>query len=210
MKLLAVSVGMPVDVDYNGRTVSTGIYKTPVPQRVRVDESGLDGDGQADLEAHGGRDKAVYLYTLENYRFWQNEYKLPDPPYGRFGENLTVEGMPDDEICIGDRFRIGDAEVEVTQPRIPCFKLAMRMQQPDFAKRFLASGRVGFYVRVLNPADIGAGDPIEPVLRHPEKLSIRRSLAALVKGTEQKTVIRQALGIEALSEAWREDLGRRL
>jgi MOSC domain-containing protein YiiM len=210
MKILAVSVSKPVEIQYNGKLIRTGIFKKPVASRLKATVAGLEGDGQADLEAHGGADKAIYLYSSDNYLFWQQELGVDEFPWGQFGENLTVEGLLDESVHIGDRYRMGDVLVEVTQPRIPCFKLGIRMGSSRFPKRFLQSGRVGFYVRVLQPAELGVGDLIEKVSEDRHKLSVRRSLVALSGGPEQLDVIKQALRIEALSDAWRKDLSERL
>ncbi len=210
MKLLAVSVAKPSVIEYNGKQVMTGIYKVPSSQRINMTKLGLEGDGQADLDAHGGVDKAVYIYSYKNYIYWQDELELSDLPFGQFGENLTVQELSDDSVHIGDRLRIGDALVEVTQPRIPCFKLGVKMGMSNFPRRFMKSGRVGFYVRVLDGAKIGQGDLIERVRQHPKKLSVKHSLLALSSGPEQSRIIRRALEIEELSKAWRNDLTRRL
>lgn len=210
MKILALSVSKPVEIEYAGKLIRTGIFKMPVASRLKATVAGLEGDGQADLEAHGGVDKAIYLYSRDNYLFWQQELGVDAFPWGQFGENLTVEGLLDESVHIGDRYRMGDVLVEVTQPRIPCFKLGIRMGSSRFPKRFLQSGRVGFYVRVLQPAELGAGDLIEKVSEDRHKLSVGRSLVALSAGPEQLDVIKQALRIEALSDAWRKDLSERL
>ena len=149
MKLVSVNISMPKTVDHLGRKVSTGIYNEPVAGRVMVRKLNVDGDGQADLTVHGGVYKAVYVYDLYNIRYWQQELGRDDLGYGHFGENFTVEGMPDDRIHIGDVFRIGGALLEVTQPRLPCFKLEMKMDLPGFSRQFIPSGRLGFYFRVL-------------------------------------------------------------
>jgi MOSC domain-containing protein YiiM len=210
MKIIAVSISKPVEIEYQGGLIRTGIFKEPVSGRLRATLSGLEGDGQADLEAHGGADKAIYVYSLDNYPYWENELGLSDLPCGQFGENLTVEGLCDAEVYIGDRFKFGQVVVEVTQPRIPCFKLGIRMGSARFPKRFLRSRRVGFYVRVLEEADLGSGDPIEKIAEHPLRLSVADSLLALRSGPRQLQVIRRALEVDALSEAWRKDLGNRL
>jgi len=210
MKVLAISVGLPRAVEANGRTVTTGIFKAPVEGPVHVGMTGVAGDGQADLEAHGGADKAVYVYTIEHYHFWQKALQCPAMPYGQFGENLTVESMSDDRVHIGDRFRIGRILVEVTQPRVPCFKLGMRMNLPDFPKRFMRSGRTGFYFRVLEKGELSAGRTIERISTDPIELTVQESMQALIPGPNQKAVIEKALRVDALSRAWRDDLEKRL
>jgi MOSC domain-containing protein YiiM len=160
MKLLSVNVGRPREITHHGDTVLTSIFKQPVPSRVRVARLNLDGDEQSDLSVHGGADKAVYLYPAEHYAFWRNELTGLDLPWGAFGENLTTEGLLESTTHIGDRLRIGSAEFMVTQPRMPCFKLGIRLNREDIVKRFLQSGRTGFYLSVIMEGEIGPGDPI--------------------------------------------------
>ncbi len=164
MQLLSVQVGRPKEVAHRGRRVRTGIYKDPVLFRVRALHLGLEGDGQADLRVHGGPDKAVYAYDLSGYVHFRSALARP-LPYGQFGENLTVEGLPETEVRVGDVYRIGEALLQVTEPRAPCFKLAMKMDDPGFPRIFLASGRTGFYLRVLEEGELGAGDAIERISR---------------------------------------------
>ncbi|MBD0253785.1 MAG: MOSC domain-containing protein, partial [Rubrobacter sp.] len=155
MKLLSVNVSPPKEVTKGDRTVTTGIFKEPVDGRVMLRTLNLDGDGQADLVGHGGIYKAAYAYSVENYDYWKRELGRTDFPFGQFGENFTVEGMLEDEIHVGDVFRAGGALVEVTQPRVPCYKLGIKMGLRGFEKKFLASRRVGFYLRVLEEGDVG-------------------------------------------------------
>ncbi len=173
MRLLAVHVGRPRDVIHRGRIVRTAIFKDPVLFRVAVRRLNLDGDRQADLRVHGGPDKAVYAYDLGGYKYWRREVRV-DFPFGQFGENLTVEGMPETEVRVGDAYRIGTAVLQVSQPRSPCFKLALKMERPAFLKAFLASGRTGFYFRVLEEGEIGAGDDIQLLSREPESVTVER------------------------------------
>src|SRR6266851_1777434 len=161
MKLLSVNVGLPRDVISKGRLVTTGIFKEPVEGRVRLRTLNLDGDRQADLKVHGGIDKAVYAYPAEHYDYWRSELPGVELPWGMFGENFTVEGMLESGVNIGDEFRIGSAELVVTQPRLPCYKLAVKFGRDDIIKRFLGSGRTGFYFAVLKEGEVGAGDSIE-------------------------------------------------
>ncbi len=163
MKLLSVNVGQPREVEWHGEAVRTSIYKEPVQGRVRVETLNVVGDRQSDLSVHGGRDKAVYAYPSEHYAFWRKELPGVELPWGAFGENLTTEGLLEDEVHVGDRLRMGSVEFVVTQPRMPCFKLAIRFNRPDIVKRFMRSGRTGFYVAVLREGDIGAGDAIESI-----------------------------------------------
>ncbi len=161
MKLLSVNVSPPKEVAHGGKTVTTGIFKEPVDGRVMLRTLNLDGDGQADLTGHGGIYKAAYAYSVENYDYWKRELGRTDFTFGQFGENLTVEGMLEDEIHVGDVFRAGGALVEVTQPRVPCYKLGIKMGLRGFEKTFLASRRVGFYLRVLEEGEVGADDADE-------------------------------------------------
>jgi MOSC domain-containing protein YiiM len=173
MKVLSVNVSLPKIVEYGGKSVTTGIFNEPVSRRVKVRKLNLDGDGQADLTVHGGIDKAVYVYDIASYHYWQRELGRDDLAYGHFGENLTVEGMPDDRIHIGDVFRIGGVLLEVTQPREPCFKLEMKMGLPGFSRQFFKSGRLGFYCRVLEEGEVGAGDPAVRMEVGPERITVR-------------------------------------
>ena len=208
MELLAINLSGLKKVAYKDRWIDTGIYKEPVQGAIRLTECGLEGDGQADLKNHGGPDKAVYVYTLENYRYWEWELGR-DLPFGQFGENFTVTGMPDEAVHIGDIFRIGEVKVQVSQPRVPCFKLGIKMEAPAFVGRFHHSGRVGFYLRVLQQGVVTAGDAIELLEAYPAKLSIGEAMLALNKGPRQREIIDRALEIPALSDAWRQDLQKR-
>lgn len=172
MKLVSVQVGGPRTMQWHGRAVSTGIYKEPVVGRLMLRRFNLDGDQQADLTVHGGWDKAVYVYPSEHYPFWQTEYPGTQLPYGIFGENFTTEGLDERSVHIGDQFRIGGAVVEVTQPRMPCYKLGIRFGRPDMPKRFHASGRCGFYLAVLQEGEVGAGDVWERIARNDQQVSV--------------------------------------
>jgi MOSC domain-containing protein YiiM len=171
--LVSVNVGLPRDLIWHGINVTTGIFKDPVRGRVPLRRLNLDGDRQADLRVHGGPDKAVYAYDLGGYEYWRRELGV-DFPFGQFGENLTVEGMPETEVRIGDAYRIGTVLLQVSQPRSPCFKLALKMERPAFLRAFLASGRTGFYLRVLEEGEIGVGDEIRLVSREPESVTVER------------------------------------
>lgn len=210
MELLAISRARARELEYRQRQIFTGIYKEPVQGLVRATALGLEGDVQVDRENHGGPDKAIYAYTFENYHHWERLLGKSAFPYGQFGENLTVRGMPDDAIHIGDLFRIGSVLAQVTQPRVPCFKLGIKMGDPTFVGTFRRSGRVGFYLRVLEGAEIQAGDPISRIEVDPAKLTIRDAMLAIDKGPRQREMIERALGIPALSQAWRDDLQERL
>src|SRR6266480_4295001 len=161
MKLISVNVGLPRDITVGSKTVKTSIWKNPIQGRVHVSKLNLDGDQQSDLTVHGGADKAVYLYPSEHYSYWRTQLPDVELPWGAFGENFTSEGILEDEIKIGDRIRIGSAEFVVTQPRMPCFKLGIRFSRRDMVKRFLQSGRTGFYFAVLKEGEVAAGDSIE-------------------------------------------------
>ena len=171
MKLVSVQVGRPRTVQWHGKSVSTGIYKEPVAGRIMLHRFNLDGDEQADLTVHGGQDKAVYVYPSEHYPIWQAEFPNMPLPYGMFGENFTTEGLVEESVHIGDQFRIEEAVVEVTQPRMPCYKLGIRFGRPDMPKRFHASGRCGFYLAVLCEGEVGAGDLWERIAQNEQQVS---------------------------------------
>lgn len=202
MELVSVNVSPVREVEYKGRRVRTGIYKTPVHGPVMARALGLDGDGQAE-DCHGGRDMAVYAFTRENYDRWAAELGRKDLHAGKFGENLTVTGMPESEVCIGDRFRVGEAEFEVSVPRAPCSKLAMVMDDPGFPKVFLATGDVGFYLRVVREGEVRAGEAIAWVHRDPARLSIREVTLLMYFDVQDKKGAARAAGLKALSEGWR-------
>lgn len=204
MELLSVNVGLPRPVTTRRREVETGIFKYPVNERIMLRSLNLDGDGQADLQNHGGPFRAAYCYTFENYEHWRDTLDMDSLVYGNFGENFTVTEMPEDQICVGDIFRIGDAEVQVTQPRPPCYKLGIRMGRPWFPKQFLASGRVGFYLRVLREGVVGAGDKIELLEQHPERISVRRLINLLYFERDNREASLSASNLEALTPLWRE------
>jgi MOSC domain-containing protein YiiM len=205
-RLLSVQVGLPRTVLRDGEEVSTGIFKTPVQNRIRMRALNLDGDRQADLSVHGGRDKAVYAYPSEHYAYWKNELPGTALPYGSFGENLTTQGLLENEVCLGDRFRIGTAEVVVTQPRIPCFKLNLKFQRDDMVKRFLGSRRTGFYVRVLGEGEVGVGDEIVQLHEDENRVSISDVLKVYLGMPDSEELRERALRVEYLSAAWREEL----
>jgi MOSC domain-containing protein YiiM len=210
MKLLSVNVSRPREVAHGSKTVTTGIFKEPVEGRVMLGTLNLDGDGQADLVGHGGIYKAAYAYSVENYEYWKRELRREDLAFGQFGENFTVEGMPEDEVHIGDVFRVGGALVEVTQPRVPCYKLALKMGLKGFEKRFLATCRVGFYLRVLEEGEVGAGDGVDRVRIDPERITVREMCHLLYFDPENLEGARKALRIRALSPGWRQSFEQRL
>jgi len=210
MKLLSVNVSLPREVPHGRKTVSTGIFKEPVEGRVMLRKTNLDGDGQADLENHGGVDRAAYAYSIENYDHWRRELGRDGFAFGQFGENFTVKGMVEDGIHIGDVFRVGDALVEVSQPRPPCFKLGIKMGMAGFPKQFLASGRVGFYLRVLEEGEVGAGDVFERVKSDLERITVREMSRLLFFEPENLEGAKRALRVRALSPGWRDSFEERL
>ncbi|MGH9430732.1 MAG: MOSC domain-containing protein [Terriglobia bacterium] len=209
MRIASINVSKVREISHSGSIVRTGIFKVPVSGRVRLRPLSLDGDDQADLENHGGIYKAVYAYPAEHYEFWMQQINRSDLAFGQFGENLTVEGLLEDEIHVGDIFQVGSAVVEVTQPRTPCYKLGIKMGLPEFPKRFLASGRVGFYLRVIQEGEIGAGDTMECTDRDPESMSVREISHLKYFDRENLKAIKKALKIRALSPQWRDSFGDR-
>jgi ferredoxin-NADP reductase/MOSC domain-containing protein YiiM len=203
MRLLSVNVGRPRDVEWRGRTVRTSIWKTETLDRRWVGRLNVDGDAQADLMAHGGEHRAVYVYDISAYRHWERELGRDDFVNGQFGENFTVEGLPDDVACIGDRYRIGGAMFEVTQPRVTCYKVGLRMGEPRMPSLLYAHGRPGFYLRVLEEGEVGAGDAIERVAGGPEAMTVREVSALLYLAGQTVRDLERAIAIPALSEGWR-------
>jgi len=204
MKLLSVNIGRPRPVPYRGKLVSTGIFKSPAGGPLTMRKTNLEGDGQADSINHGGEHKAVYAYAHEMYDYWAAELQRDDLTWGQFGENLTVAGMPDDEVCIGDIYAIGQAHVQVTQPRAPCFKLGIRMGDAAFVKRFLQTCRVGFYLRVLREGEVAAGDSIERLTRDPHEVTVMEACRLMHFDKRNADAIRAVLNVEGLSPDWRE------
>ena len=202
-RLLSVNVGLPRDVEWKGRTVHTGIWKDPVRGRCRVGRLNLDGDGQGDLAGHGGEQRAVFVYQIESYRHWQQQLNRTDFVHGQFGENFTVEGLADDAVCIGDRYRIGSALFEVTQPRVTCYRVGIRMNEPRMAAFLTSSGRPGFYFRVLKEGEVGAGDEILRVGEAEERMTVTEINALLYSPNHPPDRLDRALRIEALSPGWR-------
>ena len=210
MRLKSVNVSMPRDVLHEDKTLTTGIFKAPVEGRIMLRRLNLEGDGQADLWGHGGAFRAVYAYDLDNYAYWSQALGRDDFSIGQFGENFTVEGMPDDEVSVGDVFRIGGALVEVSQPRIPCYKLAIKMGIDRFQNEFLESGRVGFYFRVLEEGEVGAGDAIELVRKDPRRMSVTEVSNLLYFDRTNLDGAEKALHISALSHGWKGSFEERL
>ncbi len=210
MRVVSVNIGLPREVHWKGRIVSTGIFKEPVAGRVMARRLNLDGDRQADLSVHGGPEKAIYVYPTDYYEAWHEELPQIDMPWGMFGENLTVEGLRDNTVHIGDQFRIGSALVVVTQPRLPCYKLAIRFGRDDMLKRFLVSGRTGFYLAVVEEGDIAAGDLIMLVRRDEHAISVAEITQLSVSHTKNLEALRRAIALETLPESWREYFRERL
>ncbi len=210
MKLISVNVGLPRDVNRQGKVVQTSIWKDPVAQRTYVSKLNVEGDRQSDLSVHGGADKAVYTYPSEHYSYWRSN--LPDVavPWGAFGENFTTEGLLEDHICVGDRVQIGSAEFLVTQPRMPCFKLGIRFNRMDMVKLFLKSKRTGFYFAVLREGEVGAGDPIHVVDKQEGGLTIGDIVNLYTVDSENQELLRRATESPALPDGWKEYFRKRL
>jgi MOSC domain-containing protein YiiM len=210
MKLVAISVGKPREVQWRGRSVETSIFKTPVSGRVHVARGNVEGDQQSDLSVHGGAEKAVYAYPAEHYDFWSRE--LPDAQlaWGAFGENFTTEGLLEDEVWIGDRYRVGTAELVVTQPRMPCYKLGIRFGHPEMVKRFLQSRRSGFYLAVEREGEVGAGDAIERLARSERRLTVADVVTLYAVDSANQQLLENASDHPSLPAAWREHFRKRL
>jgi MOSC domain-containing protein YiiM len=212
MRIVSLNVGLPRDVTWHGRVVTTGIFKEPVSGRVALRTLNLDGDRQADLAVHGGRQKAVYCYPLEHYPYWTRELGRELPP-GMFGENLTTQGLDENTVHLGDEFAVGSATVVVTQPRMPCYKLGVKFESDAMVKRFLASGRSGFYVAVTREGEVGAGDEIVPIARDPNLVrvsDITRLYIAATFSAGDEALVRRALQVAALPDSWKDYFRDRL
>jgi len=210
MRVLSVNVALPREVTRDGQAVTTAIFKQPVNGRVPLRRLNLDGDRQADLTVHGGPNKAVYVYPSEHYAYWATE--LPDRPlgWGMLGENLTTEGLLETAVHVGDRFRVGTAEVVVTQPRMPCYKLGIKLGRPEMVERFLASRRSGFYLAVLREGEVGAGDSIELLARDPNEVAIPDVVRIYVQDRDDVDTLQRVLQVEALPDNWRERFRQQL
>ena len=200
--LLSVNVGLPRDVTWNGKTVRTAVWKSPVTGRRMVRKLDIDGDAQADLTGHGGEHRAVFVYQMDSYHYWERFLGRSDFTFGQFGENFTVEGLLDNEVCIGDRYRIGDAIFEVTQPRVTCYRVGIRMNEPRMAALLVAHHRPGFYFRVLQEGEVGAGDDIVKITDGPERVSVAEVDALLYLPGHSREQLERALRIPALSKGW--------
>jgi ferredoxin-NADP reductase/MOSC domain-containing protein YiiM len=202
-RLLSVNVGLPRDISWRGQTVHTAIWKMPVKGPRMVRRLHVDGDGQGDLAGHGGEPRAVFVYQMDSYRFWQSQFGRSDFTYGQFGENFTVEGLSDAEVCIGDRYRIGGALFEVTQPRVTCYRVGIRLNEPEMAALLVKHGRPGFYFRVLDEGEVEADDEITQVASGPERMSVFEVNSLLYMPGHPRNQLERALRIPALSVGWR-------
>jgi MOSC domain-containing protein YiiM len=209
MRVVSVNVSLPRVVEFRGQTVSTSIFKEPVPDRIVVRRLSLEGDWQADLRSHGGLNKALYAYPAVHYAWWSQELGRDDLRPGQFGENLTVEGLLEETVHVGDIFRIGTAQLEVTQPRYPCFKLGIKMNAPGFPRRFLASGRTGFYLRVVQEGALAAGDMVDLVQKS-DGLTVRELWHLVLVDKANIDGARVALRCQTLAPEWREPLEERV
>lgn len=210
MRVISVNAGLPRPVEWRGRVVRTSIFKEPVSGRVRVNRLNVHGDEQSDLTVHGGAEKAVYAYPAEHYSFWREELPGVDLPWGAFGENLTIEGLLESDVRIGDRFAVGSTELVVTQPRIPCFKLGIRFGRDDMVKRFMQSGRTGFYLSVAEEGEVSAGDALVPISKHPDAITVADVVSLYAFDADNQELLRRVSGLSALPHGWREYFQKRL
>ena len=210
MKLLSVNVGLPREIEVNGKTVRTSIWKYPLQGRVHVSTLNLDGDEQSDLTVHGGVDKAVYLYPSEHYAYWRAQLPEAELPWGAFGENFSAEGILEDQIRIGDRLRVGSAEFIVTQPRLPCYKLGIRFKRRDIVKHFLESKRTGFYLAVLREGEVGQGDEIGYVVKQETGVTITDIVSLYSADAHNQELLRRAIDVPALPQSWKDYFQKRL
>ena len=210
MQLVSVNVGLPREVTWHGRVVRTSIWKAPVEGLVHVSSLNLEGDQQSDLSVHGGLEKAVYAYPREHYEYWRRELPGTDLAWGAFGENFTTEGLLEPDISIGDRLRVGTAEFLVTQPRMPCFKLGVRFGNDDMVKRFMRSGRPGFYLAVVREGDVARGNALEIVGRDEHGVTVADIASLYARDRDNDDLLRRAVDVPALPESWKEYLRKRL
>ena len=210
MNVISINAGLPRNVEWRGQTVQTSIFKEPVSGPVKVRRLNIDGDQQSDLTVHGGVDKAVYVYPFEHYAFWQKELPSLDFPLGAFGENFTTTGLDEGSVHIGDRFRIGSAEFVVTQPRMPCYKLTIRFKRPDMIKRFLQSGRTGFYLAVTREGEVSTGDAISLIARDPDAVTVSDVVSLYASDAGNQELLRRVSGLPSLPESWRDYFRKRL
>lgn len=210
LSVLAVNVGLPREIEVNGHRVATAIYKSPVSGHVTLRRLNFDGDRQADLTVHGGPDKAVYAYPSEHYAYWRGELPGVELIWGNFGENLTITGLRENEVRIGDRYRVGTAELVVTQPRVPCYKLAIRFDRPDMPKRFLRSGRTGFYFAVRREGAVCAGAHIALLARAEHDVTVADITRLYATDRDNPDLLRRAIAVDALPVVWRDYFAQRL
>ena len=210
MRVISVNVGQPREVDWKGQKVVTGIFKEPVAGRIAVRRHNLAGDRQADLTVHGGPDKAVYAYPAEHYPFWREQFPEMELPWGMFGENLTVSGVLEDVVHIGDRFQVGTAQLVVTQPRLPCYKLGLKFGRDDMLRRFLQSGLTGFYFSVFKEGDVAAGDPINLLDRDEHQVKVSDITRLYHRDKRNLSLLQRVVEVEALPEGWREYFQERI
>ncbi len=210
VQVISVNVGLPREVIWKGMTVQTGIFKDPVDVPVMIRKLNLAGDRQADLTVHGGAEKAIYAYPAEHYEYWRK--KLPEVPFswGKFGENLTTEGLTEDTLCIGDRLKVGAAILMVTQPRLPCYKLALRFDRDDMIKRFLASQRSGFYFSVIEKGEVRAGSKIEILSRDPDPIAVVDIVRLHLGQAHDPELLHRAMNVSALPQSWKAELAVRV
>lgn len=210
MQVISVNAGQPREVIWKGMTVQTGIFKDPVDGPVTIRKLNLTGDQQADLTVHGGTEKAVYAYPAEHYEYWRK--KLPEVPFswGKFGENLTTEGLAENMLCIGDRLRVGSAILMVTQPRMPCYKLALRFDRDDMIKRFLTSQRSGFYFLVVEEGEVHAGSKVEIMSRDPHQVAVVDIVRLYLRQAHDPKLLDRAMNVSALPQNWKGELAARL
>lgn len=210
MQVVSVNVGLPREVTWKGMRIQTGIFKDPVDMPVTISKLNLARDRQADLTVHGGAEKAVYAYPAEHYEYWRN--RLPDVPFswGKFGENLTTEGLMEDALCVGDRLRVGSAVLMVTQPRMPCYKLALRFDRDDMIKRFLTSQRSGFYFSVIEEGQVQAGSKVEILSRDPHRVAVGDIVRLYLGQARDAELLQRAMKVSALPQDWKSDLALRV
>ena len=210
MQVISVNVGLPREVIWKGMTVQTGIFKDSVHGPVTIGKLNLTGDQQSDLTVHGGAEKAVYAYPSEHYAHWREELPEVSFSWGKFGENLTTEGLTEDALCIGDRLRVGSAVLMVTQPRMPCYKLALRFERDDMIKRFLTSQRSGFYFSVIEEGEARAGSKIEIVSRDPHRVAVVDIVRLYLRQADDPELLHRAMNVSALPQNWKAELAARV
>ena len=210
MNVISINAGLPRNVEWRGQIVQTSIFKDPIAGTVKVRRLNIDGDQQSDLSVHGGPDKAVYVYPFEHYAFWRKELPSLEFPMGAFGENFSTTGLDEESVHIGDRFRIGSAEFAVTQPRMPCYKLTIRFNRPDMIKRFLQSGRTGFYLAVTGEGEVAAGDAITRIASDPDAVPVADVVSLYASDADNQELLRRVSGLASLPESWRDYFRKRL